>query len=141
REKAPIRTTRQLADIVAAAAGPTRGRVHPATREFQAIRIRINDELTALERGLLQSIELLAHGGRLCVISFHSVEDRIVKRLIAREALGNPAYAGLPDVPAHARPRLKPIGRLIRPSDAEIARNPRARSARLRVAERIREGS
>ena len=82
-------------------------------------------------------MELLTTGGRLCVISFHSLEDRIVKRFIAREAKGDPAYAGLPEMPPLARPRLRRIGRLIRPSAAEVSNNPRARSARLRVAERL----
>jgi 16S rRNA (cytosine1402-N4)-methyltransferase len=138
RATAPIRTTRELADIVAAHAGRQAGRarIHPATRTFQAIRIAINDELGALERGLEQALALLAERGRLVVISFHSLEDRIVKRFMAREARGDEAYAGLPNVPPHARPRLKLIGKLVRPGDAEQARNPRARSARLRIAER-----
>jgi 16S rRNA (cytosine1402-N4)-methyltransferase len=103
---------------------------------FQAIRIALNDELGALERGLVQALALLAERGRLVVISFHSLEDRIVKRFMAREARGDEAYAGLPTVPAHARPRLKLVGKLVRPGAAELERNPRARSARLRVAER-----
>jgi 16S rRNA (cytosine1402-N4)-methyltransferase len=70
------------------------------------------------------------------VISFHSLEDRIVKRFMAREARGDEAYAGLPDIPPHARPRLSLVGKLVRPSDEEVARNPRARSARLRIAAR-----
>ena len=137
RAVAPITRTQQLAEIVAQSSGYRRSRVHPATRVFQAIRIQINAELAALERALERCVELLTAGGRLCVISFHSLEDRIVKRLIAREAKGDPAYAGLPDTPPHARPRLRRIGRLIRPSAAEVARNPRARGARLRVAERL----
>jgi 16S rRNA (cytosine1402-N4)-methyltransferase len=138
RATAPLKTTRQLADLVAAHAGrqPGRARIHPATRTFQAIRIALNDELGALERALVQSIEVLADRGRLVVISFHSLEDRIVKRFMAREARGDEAYAGLPNVPPHARPRLALIGKLIRPGAAETERNPRARSARLRVAER-----
>jgi len=138
RATTPIRTTRELADLVAAHAGrhPGRARIHPATRAFQAIRIALNDELGALERGLAQSLELLAEGGRLAVISFHSLEDRIVKRFMAREARGDEAYAGLPNVPPHARPRLTLVGKLVRPGEAELERNPRARSARLRIAER-----
>ena len=137
RAVAPITRTHQLANLVAQSSGYRRSRVHPATRVFQAIRIQINAELAALERALERCVELLAAGGRLCAISFHSLEDRIVKRLIAREAKGDPAYAGLPDTPPHARPRLRRIGRLIRPSAAEVAANPRARGARLRVAERL----
>ncbi len=137
RAVAPITRTQQLAEIVAQSSGYRRSRVHPATRVFQAIRIQINAELAALERALERCVELLTAGGRLCVISFHSLEDRIVKRFIARQAKGDPVYAGLPDMPAQARPRLRRIGRLIRPSAAEVAINPRARSARLRVAERL----
>ena len=136
RATEPLVTTRQLANLVAAHAGRQTGRTHPATRTFQAIRIALNDELGALERGLSQALALLADGGRLVVISFHSLEDRIVKRFMAREARGDEAYAGLPQIPPHARPRLKLIGKLVRPSAAELEHNPRARSARLRVAER-----
>jgi 16S rRNA (cytosine1402-N4)-methyltransferase len=132
----PLATTRELADLVSAKAGRPRGRIHPATRAFQAIRIAVNDELGALERGLAESLELLAAGGRLVVISFHSLEDRIVKQFMAREARGDEAYAGLPNIPPHARPRLTLVGRLVRPDEDEVARNPRARSARLRIAER-----
>jgi 16S rRNA (cytosine1402-N4)-methyltransferase len=139
RERAvtPLATTAQLAALVAAHAGRAKGRIHPATLTFQAIRIAVNDELGALERGLRQALELLGAGGRLVAISFHSLEDRIVKRFMAREARGDEAYAGLPNIPPEARPRLKLVGKLIRPSDAEVASNPRARSARLRVAERL----
>jgi 16S rRNA (cytosine1402-N4)-methyltransferase len=139
RDREPVTTTRQLADIIAATAG-RQGRIHPATRAFQAVRIALNDELTALERALPQSVSLLAAGGRLVVISFHSLEDRIVKRFMQREARGDEAYAGLPDIPPAAQPRLSIVGRLIRPSAEEIARNPRARSARLRVAARTSTG-
>ena len=137
RAAEPIERTGQLAAIVAAAV-PTRepGR-HPATRTFQAIRIHVNGELDALEAALPQAVRLLAPGGRLCVISFHSLEDRIVKRFIRREEQGDPVYAGLPDIPAHARPRLRRVGRAIDAGDAEVARNPRSRSAVLRVAERV----
>jgi 16S rRNA (cytosine1402-N4)-methyltransferase len=136
RAVAPLTRTRQLANLIAAHAGRQKGRIHPATRSFQAIRIALNDELRALERGLEQCLELLAAGGRLVVISFHSLEDRIVKRFMAREARGDEAYAGLPNVPPEARPRLTLVGKLVRPSDQEIERNPRARSARMRIAAR-----
>ena len=138
RARQPIATTAELADIVERAApGRGRRRIHPATRAFQAIRIAVNDELAALERGLDAAVELLAAGGRLVVISFHSLEDRIVKRFIARESRGDPVYAGLPEMPPAARPRLRPVGGLVRPSPAELESNPRSRSARLRVAEKL----
>ena len=140
RAERPLTRTGELAAVVASAAGRRQGRTHPATRVFQAIRIAINDELAALESGLAQALDLLGAGGRLVVISFHSLEDRIVKRFMAREARGDEAYAGLPEIPPHARPRLKLIGRLVRPSEEEIARNPRCRSARLRIAERMEGG-
>ncbi len=137
RAVTPITRTHELAEIVAASAGYRQSRIHPATRVFQAIRIQINAELASLEQALDRCVELLAVGGRLCVISFHSLEDRIVKRFIARQAKGDPAYAGLPDMPPQARPRLRRVGGLIRPAAAEVERNPRARGARLRIAERL----
>ena len=136
RDETPLTTTRQLANLIAAHAGRQSGRIHPATRAFQAIRIAINDELGALERALEQCVDLLAEGGRLVVISFHSLEDRIVKRFMAREARGDEAYAGLPNIPPHARPRLALIGKLVRPTAEEEQGNPRSRSARMRIAER-----
>jgi 16S rRNA (cytosine1402-N4)-methyltransferase len=136
RATQPLTRTLELADLVAAHAGRRQTRIHPATRTFQAIRIALNDELGALERGLTQALALLDAGGRLAVISFHSLEDRIVKRFMAREARGDEAYAGLPSIPLHARPRLKLVGKLVRPGAAELESNPRARSARLRIAER-----
>jgi 16S rRNA (cytosine1402-N4)-methyltransferase len=149
RAQAPIERTAQLAEIVAAAAGhgprgrnaPGARRIHPATRAFQAIRIAVNAELEALERALEASVGLLAAGGRLVVLSFHSLEDRIVKRFMAREARGDEAYAGLPNIPLEAQPRLTLIGKLVRPSDDEIRDNPRARSARLRAAARTSAGA
>jgi 16S rRNA (cytosine1402-N4)-methyltransferase len=137
RAQAPVETTDQLAQIVEMTAGRGRRSLHPATLVFQALRIKINRELEALSAALAQSLEVLGTGGRLCVISFHSLEDRIVKRFIAREVRGDPRYAGLPSMPAEARPRLRQIGRLVRPGDLEVQRNPRARSARLRIAERL----
>jgi 16S rRNA (cytosine1402-N4)-methyltransferase len=133
----PITRTGQLAAIVAAAVPTREPGKHPATRTFQAIRIHVNGELDALEAALPQAVRLLAPGGRLCVISFHSLEDRIVKRFIRREEQGDPVYAGLPDIPPHARARLRRVGRAIDAGDAEVARNPRSRSAVLRVAERV----
>ncbi len=137
RSEAPLETTAQLAEIVAASSGYRDSRTHPATRVFQAVRIHINAELDALGQALSASVEALSIGGRLCVISFHSLEDRLVKRFIAREAAGDPAYRGLPDIPVEAMPRLRRIGKLVRPSSAELTANPRARSAKLRIAERV----
>ena len=133
----PITRTSQLAALVAEAVPTREPGKHPATRTFQAIRIHVNGELDVLDAVLPQALRLLAPGGRLCVISFHSLEDRIVKRFIRREEQGDPVYAGLPDVPPHARPRLKRVGGAVVASEAEVAANPRARSAVLRIAERV----
>jgi len=133
----PIERTGQLATIVAAAVPTREPGKHPATRSFQAIRIHVNRELEQLQAALPQAVRLLAPGGRLCVISFHSLEDRIAKRFIRREEQGDPVYAGLPQVPPHARPRLKRVGGAIVAGEAEVASNPRARSAVLRIAERL----
>jgi 16S rRNA (cytosine1402-N4)-methyltransferase len=138
RESHRIETTGELAAIVKASAPPSARRQHPATRVFQALRIALNQELDALQAGLGQALDLLAAGGRLVVISFHSLEDRIVKRFMNEHARGDPAYAGLPDVPLSAQPTLRLVGKLVRPSDAEIERNVRSRSARLRIAEKTR---
>jgi 16S rRNA (cytosine1402-N4)-methyltransferase len=137
RAERPITRTTQLAALVAEAVPTREPGKHPATRTFQALRMRVNDELGALEAALPQARDLLAPRGRLCVISFHSLEDRAVKRFMRRESQGDPVYAGLPDIPAHARPKLRVVGRAVHPGEAEIARNPRARSAVLRVAERV----
>jgi len=133
----PIDTTGRLAGIVAAAVpGREPGR-HPATRTFQALRIHVNDELGEVERALPQAVEALKPRGRLVVISFHSLEDRIVKRFMRSGSREDPAWAGLPELPAAARPRLKLVGRATFADEAEVARNPRARSAVMRVAERL----
>jgi 16S rRNA (cytosine1402-N4)-methyltransferase len=137
RESGPIGTTGRLAGIVAAAVpGREPGR-HPATRTFQALRIHVNDELGEIERALPQAVDALKPGGRLVVISFHSLEDRIVKRFMRSGSREDPAWAGLPGLPAAARPRLKLVGRATFADEAEVARNPRARSAVMRVAERL----
>ena len=133
----PIVRTSRLAAIVAAAVPTREPGKHPATRTFQAIRIHVNAELELLEGTLPQAVRLLAPGGRLCVISFHSLEDRMVKRYIQRETQGDPVYAGLPNVPPSARPKLRRVGSKVVASQVEIDRNPRARSAVLRVAERL----
>ena len=131
-----IETTRQLADVVSSVVPAHTRKKHPATKTFQAIRIFINDELEQLEAVLEQSLELFATGGRLSVISFHSLEDRIVKRFM-RDASREPEqWRGMPNVPAEFRPKLKLIGKVITASAEEIAANVRARSARLRIAER-----
>jgi 16S rRNA (cytosine1402-N4)-methyltransferase len=137
RADEPIATTRRLAELVAAAVPTREPGKHPATRTFQALRIHVNRELEEIESALPQAVATLAPGGRVCVISFHSLEDRLVKRFLRREAQGDPVYAGLPDVPPHARPRLRLVGGAVMPGQDEVARNPRARSAVLRVAERL----
>ncbi len=137
RETGPVETTGRLAGIVAAAVpGREPGR-HPATRTFQALRIHVNDELGEIERALPQAVAALKPRGRLVVISFHSLEDRIVKRFMRSGSREDPAWAGLPEVPAAARPRLKLVGRATFADESEVVRNPRARSAVMRVAERL----
>jgi 16S rRNA (cytosine1402-N4)-methyltransferase len=136
REAEPIRTTGRLRAIVARASPGREPGKDPATRAFQAIRIQVNGELEALAACLDQVVDLLAPGGRLAVISFHSLEDRIVKRFIRRQARGEELPKGLPVRHAAQPPRLRALGRAIHPSDEEVAANPRARSAVLRVAER-----
>jgi len=137
RDEAPIETTVQLADIIAAAAPAHGQKRHPATKSFQAIRVFINGELDQLKSALEQSVNVLRRGGRLCVISFHSLEDRLVKRFIRESSRETEQYRGMPSVPAQYRPKLKPIGKLIEATAEETAANRRARSARLRVAERL----
>jgi 16S rRNA (cytosine1402-N4)-methyltransferase len=137
RRKHPIERTAELAALVARAV-PTRERgKHPATRTFQALRMHVNDELGQLERGLAGAVDALAPGGRLAVISFHSVEDRVVKRFLKRASKIDPAFAGRHVVPVEARARLRLVGRKTRPGAAEARRNPRARSALLRAAEKL----
>ena len=134
----PIMTTVQLAEIVKRAY-PGHSRMHPATRTFQALRIAVNEELSALEAALPQAVEALKPGARLAVISFHSLEDRIVKDFFRQESKDrlNPPYERLYEVERHAA--LKVITRKpITPASEEIEENPRARSAKLRVAEKIR---
>jgi len=139
REITPISTTGELARIVQdAVPAKLRSRKrHPATKTFQAIRIAINDELGQLEAVLEQSLRVLKKGGRLCVISFHSLEDRIVKRFMRAASRESEQYRGMPNVPAEFQPRLRQIGKAITASADEVAANVRARSARLRIAERL----
>lgn len=135
RVQTPIRTTLALADIVKSV---VRGRRrNPATKTFQAIRIFVNNELGQLEQALAASLALLRPGGRLCVISFHSLEDRRVKRFMRDASLVPAQFRGLPEIPQEFRPRLKLIGKVVIANEEEIAANVRARSARLRVAERL----
>ncbi len=140
QSEVPITTTGRLAEVVAAAV-PARlhepGR-HPATRTFQALRIKVNRELELLEAALGAALEVLKVGGRLAVISFHSLEDRPVKRFMRRLADGDPVWRGMPNAPLEAQPRLALLGKATRASESEIAGNPRARSAVLRVAEKLR---
>lgn len=137
REQQPIRRTGQLATIIAAAVPVHADRIHPATRSFQAIRIVINDELEQLRAALEQCVAVLRRGGRLCVISFHSLEDRLVKRFMREASRESEQYRGMPSVPVEHRPKLKTVGGLIEATAEEVAANRRARSARLRVAERL----
>lgn len=137
RSEYPIETTKQLADLVASAVPKKEKNKHPATRTFQAIRILVNQELEAIQEVLPQILNVMSVGGRLCVISFHSLEDRLVKRFIQRESVGDPLPPGLPIKDNLIKKRLKKIGKFIAPSKAEIQENPRARSSKLRVAEKI----
>jgi 16S rRNA (cytosine1402-N4)-methyltransferase len=136
RRTRPITRTTELAALVARAVRTREPGKHPATRTFQALRMFVNDELGELERGLAAALEVLAPGGRLAVISFHSLDDRIVKRFMQRESRVPPELARLPEIPAAAMPRLRLVGRKARSGDTERAANPRSRSALLRVAER-----
>ncbi len=130
----PIRTTLELSELVARAVKPREPGQDPATRTFQALRIQVNAELEELEQGLAAALDLLAPEGRLAVISFHSLEDRIVKQFIARESREVVDRRALLAPPKAMR--LQALGR-IRPSDEEVAHNPRSRSAILRVAQRL----
>jgi 16S rRNA (cytosine1402-N4)-methyltransferase len=138
RKTAPIRTTGQLAQIVAGAVRTREPGQHAATRTFQALRIYLNQELEELKAALPECVANLRPGGRLAVISFHSLEDRIVKRFMREEAAGEQAPPRLPVRAADLKPgRLRLVGRAIHASPQEAANNPRARSAVLRAAERV----
>ena len=137
RGREPFRTTRQLAEVVGRAVRTREPGQHPATRTFQAVRIHVNQELEELEVTLPQAAYLLKPGGRLAVVSFHSLEDRIVKNFIRDRSTADKLPRGVPvrakDLPT---PQLTAVGRAVKPSEAEVRRNPRARSAVLRVAEK-----
>jgi 16S rRNA (cytosine1402-N4)-methyltransferase len=141
RRTAPITTAEELAALIERVApGSPRGRrrIHPATRVFQALRIAVNEELDALQDALSAAVELLRPGGRLVVLSYHSLEDRIVKRFFQSERRGCICPPELPVCVCGRNPRLRLVTRRsVTPSEAEIAANPRARSARLRAAERL----
>jgi 16S rRNA (cytosine1402-N4)-methyltransferase len=140
RESQPFVRTLQLSQMIERVTARSRERhKHPATRVFQALRIAVNRELEELERALAAALERLAPHGRLAVISFHSLEDRMVKQFMRRHSQADPMYAGLPEIPARAQPKLRLVGKSVADDD-ETARNPRARSARLRVAERLDQG-
>lgn len=137
RTEAPLATTGELAALVARAIGYRERGKHPATRTFQALRIHVNDEMGALERGLDGALERLSPGGRLAVISFHSLEDRVVKRFIRGTRAQPPVRRGLP--PIEVEPwALEAVGKAQFAGESELAANPRARSAVLRVAEKRR---
>ena len=136
REETPLTRTAQLADLIASVVPRGAQKIHAATRSFQAIRIFINRELEDLERGLDAALAALKPGGRLAVISFHSLEDRIVKRFILKHAKAPPANRRMP-VEIAFTPTLAMIGGSQKATDAELALNPRARSAVLRVAEKL----
>lgn len=134
----PISTTLQLVGIVEQAIGTSRGRIHPATRTFQALRIAVNEELTNLEIVLKQTVNLLSSGGRLVIISYHSLEDRLVKEFMRRETRGCLCHPDTPVCTCGHTPTLKLVNRkAIMPTEEEKETNPRSRSAKLRVAERL----
>jgi 16S rRNA (cytosine1402-N4)-methyltransferase len=140
RAVAPIATADRLAAVVASTVPATRGshRIHPATRVFQALRIVVNDELGALEAVLSAAMDLLRPGGRLVVLSYHSLEDRIVKRFVAAERKGCVCPREVPICVCGRVPRLRAVGpQPVMPTELEVSANPRARSARLRAAERL----
>ena len=136
RDDTPLLRTAQLAELISSVVGRGDSKIHPATRSFQAIRIFINRELEDLERGLAAAHERLKPGGRLAVISFHSLEDRIVKQFIARHAKAPPANRRTP-MPEAFTPTLLAIGNARKADSTELVANPRARSAVLRVAEKL----
>lgn len=137
RREGSIQRTAHLAEIISAANPKWEPNKHPATRSFQAIRLHINSELESLQDALSAALSVLAKGGRLVVISFHSLEDRIVKRFIRNASRGRQLPPGVPISFEEQQVSLKPIGKAVMPSPTEVAANPRARSAVMRIAERI----
>jgi 16S rRNA (cytosine1402-N4)-methyltransferase len=137
RQKTPFTRTKHLADVVKEANPAWEKGKHPATRAFQAIRIMVNNELGDLDSVLDQALEVLVPGGRLVVISFHSLEDRVVKRFIRRQELGDPVPKGLPVREDQLNKRMRSLGKAIKASDDEVNANVRSRSAIMRVAEKL----
>lgn len=137
RQKTPFSRTKHLAEVIKEANPAWEKGKHPATRAFQAIRIHVNNELGDLESVLDQALSVLAVGGRLVVISFHSLEDRVVKRFIRRQELGDPVPRGLPVRDEQLNKRMRSCGKAIKASDSEVEINVRSRSAIMRVAEKI----
>jgi 16S rRNA (cytosine1402-N4)-methyltransferase len=137
-QERPIKTTLHLVRTIEQAIGSRRGKIHPATKTFQALRIAVNHELENLEAALKQAVNLLGFEGRLVVISYHSLEDRIVKQFIRREAKDCICPPGTPACVCQHTPSLRLINKkVITPSPTEVQLNPRSRSAKLRAAERI----
>jgi len=140
RDGTPFETTKQLADLICRVVPKSKKETkHPATRSFQAIRIYINSELEEIERALAGALTCLKPGGRLSVISFHSLEDRIVKQFIRKQARGKEVPHGLPIMQEEIDKSrtMKPVGKMLKPSEEELLLNPRARSSVLRVAEKL----
>jgi 16S rRNA (cytosine1402-N4)-methyltransferase len=137
RQAKPFTRTKHLAEVIKEANPAWEKGKHPATRAFQAIRIHVNNELTDLDSVLEQALKVLAIGGRLVVISFHSLEDRVVKRFIRRQELGDPVPRGLPIRDEQLNKRMRSCGKAIKASDGEVDANVRSRSAIMRVAEKI----
>ena len=134
----PVRTTSELAEIVRRSIGRQRGRIHPATRTFQALRIAVNDEFGNIQRGLQGAVDALGSGARIAVITYHSLEDRIVKDFIRHLASDCICPPTVPECVCEFESTLKIVNRrVIRPSNEEVEANPRCRSARLRIAERL----
>jgi 16S rRNA (cytosine1402-N4)-methyltransferase len=143
RQEAPIETTGRLAEIIRSVLPPDRSGNHPATRSFQALRIKVNDELGQIEAALAQATSLLAPGGRLVVVAFHSLEDRIVKRFMTQAAgrTGSPSRHDPAGLKTRDAPNFRLLtARALRPGAAESDHNPRSRSARLRALERLDRG-
>lgn len=137
RVQAPLKTTTQLAELIASVVRKREPGKHPATRSFQAIRIKVNQELDDVEECLRKSVDYLAPGGRLVVISFHSLEDRIVKHFLREVSTPPKVPKGLPVMPQTIQPPMKIIGKARRPEEVEVSENARSRSAIMRIGERV----